>query len=450
MEEKRDYQSAVLDILKKHINEDVSRTEIMQKTNISKSRLSEVLLSIKANGYVIVTPPRSGIVRLEEKSSCEVLSPIKDSDIRQWLILFLLSKYEKLSFNELLIKTIALRDYNIDQMRVLIDSDNPSKHYDNANLIKNLRKNLLDASENGDVAKDIASVTVLRQDLSKLCKEKLVACEKGKHTKYRLSNAAPYIIPLSGDSLYEFCQRYEESASSATDSVLLKQTYAKITNLINLEGKDSDQHRFGRINDITQEQIDSFNIFIQSGYKSNLIQLDYEARGRKNTYIFSVGLLFYSPDTSFFYALGKNITTGYTTSLRLDRMSNVTTLDEPSDQYHQQCYYNILEEMFSAAYEDNVYHVKVLFQRFSNVHKRFYDLCQVRKNAIIREIDNKPDDCIYDYIYEDTIRGISSFERYLRSFGFSVLALEPPKLKQDMIETYTKIAANYEDNDEFK
>lgn len=448
MTTKPDYKASVLDLLKKHVGEDVSRDSILKQTQISKSRLSEVLQSIKSDGYTIITPPRSGIVRLEVDVSSEILPPIKDSDIRQWIILFLLSKHEKLTFNELLLKTIALRDYSLEHMNILIDTDETSRHYDNTHLIKNLRKNVSDIlDEDIDVAKEIISVTALRKDLAELRNLKLVALEKGKHTSYRLTSSAPYIIPLSGDSLYEFCQRYEESASSTKDLEPLKKAYAKITNLINLEGSDSEQHRFGRINDITPAQIDTFNSFILSDYKSNLIQFTSGAEDDRKTNIFAVGLLFYSVETSCFYALGDNITTGHTESRRLDRIYDLSTLCEPNTKYHNSKYYKIFDEMFSSSYEDEAQKVKVLFQDAFNVKKRFWDLCQTRKNSSIHAIDNPPEGCIYTHVYEDTLRGIPDFARFLRGFGMSALALEPTELKEKMIFTYNRIIEKYEEID---
>lgn len=444
MAKKEDFKTSVLSILKDHIGMDVSRKFIIEQTNISNPRLSEILHSIEADGYNITCPPRSGLVRLEEVDSTEILSPIKDSDIRQWLILFLLSKYGKMTFNELLLKTIMLKDYSIDQPNTLIDPDNPQKHYDDSHLIKNLRKNVLFDSESGSVAKDVVSVTVLRQDLTQLRNKGLVSIEKGRQTRYQLTSTAPYIIPLSGDSLYEFCQRYEEYDSATTDSDLLKQSYEKITNLINLDGRTRDQHRFGKINDITSDQVTAFNSFITNNYKTNLIQFE-SGFNSKMISTFAVGLLFYCTETSCFYALGENLTTGHREARRLDRIRNIITLPEKNEIYHAPLYFQILDEMFSADYKDELQKVKVLFQSYGNILKRFSDLCSLRKNATIRKIENPPDGCIYTHVYEDTMRGTSSFARYLRSFGMSVLAVEPPELKQSMIETYNKIIMKYEE-----
>lgn len=446
MAEKIDYKTAVLEYLKNHPNENITRDTLINKTKISKSRLSEVLQSIRSDGYSISTPPRSGIIKLEIDSDAATLpiSTVKDSDIRQWLILFLLSKYEKLTFRELLLKTMFLRDWSYDQMKILIDPDTAKKSYDNNDLIKSIRKNTGYDEEDFLVAKDVISVTALRNDLNRLRKEKLVDMKKAGHTTYHLSYKAPLIIPVSDDSLFEFCQKYEESTSATSDIEPLKQACAKIKELINYEGNDITRHRFGRSNDISQKQIETFNNFIAHPYKTNQLMLTTSFKGITHIDAFSVGLLFYSVETGSFYALGKNITENRLESRRLDWIEKIKTLQDENNEYHQKKYYKYYDEMFSAQYEDKAYPVKVYFQNFGNVKKRFYDLHSVRKHSSIRIIDNPPADCPYSYVYEDTIRGLSDFARYLRGFGISVLAVEPTDLQEKMLFTYNRIIEKYE------
>lgn len=100
--------------------------------------------------------------------------------------------------------------------------------------------------------------------------------------------------------------------------------------------------------------------------------------------------------------------------------------------------------MFSSSYSAEKYHVKVLYQQNFNIAKRFQSLHDARKNSSIRRIENPPADCQYQYVYEDDIRGLWDFARFLRSFGYSVMALEPPQLVDQMLHTYNTILENYE------
>lgn len=447
----RDYKTTVLDILKEHPNEDISRDSLMSMTNISKSRLTEILQSIRADGYNIITPARSGKVRLDINLETDTLplSTIKDYDIRQWLILFLLSKYGQLTFRELLIKTMTLKDYGLNQMSILVDPDSNKKSYDNNDLIKSIRKNSY-GSDNEDflVSKDVISVTALRNDLNFLRKLGLVTMKKAEHTTYQLTSQAPYIITISGDSLYEFCQKYEATVSTTTELEPLKNAYGKIRNLINVDEASKEIRRFGKTNEISQSQIDTFNNFIQHPYKTNLIQLSRNDSEYEKVETFAVGLIFYSVETGFFYLLGRNLTEERIESRRLDWIKKVTPLPDANNEYHQDYYYQIYQEMFSAHYEDQVHHVKVYFQDFGNVTKRFFDLNSIRPLSNIRLIDNPPNDCPYRYVYEDEMRGLTDFSRYLRGFGMSVLAAEPQELQDKMLFSYNRIIEKYGEEDE--
>lgn len=449
---KIDFKNKIIEYLNQHPNEDISRDMLMNETGISKSRLSEIVTSIKLDGYNIISPPRSGIIRFEPSEKVEALSPIKDSDIRQWLILFLLSKYEHLSFRELLLKMMSLRDFSLEQMKILLDSESNTQQYDDTHLIKNIRKNTSKALANNrvEVAKEVISVTTLRKDLTELRNLGFVSMVQNEHTTYQLTSTAPYIIPISGDSLYEFCQKYEEAASTISDLEPLKQAYNHIRTIINLENSNSTMHRFGKVNDISEQQIDSFNAFISHPYKTNLLQFESTYNEITTTDEFAVGLLFYSVETGAYYALGKNHTKGLIESRRLDWIQKITTLKKKHREFHHKKYYEIFDEMFSSYYEKDSHHVKVLFSKYGNVARRFRDLQEVRPKSSIRPIQNPPVDFGYDYIYEDTIRGLSDFSRYLRSFGYSVLALEPQELQDKMLYTYNRIIERYGESDEKK
>ena len=445
-----DYKTQILELLKSKPNEYITRDELMVKTGISKSRLSEIIKSISNDGYSIDSPSRSGLIKLDVSESSYVFPTIKDSDIRKWLILFLLSKYEKLTFRELLIKLLYLKDANIDNSEILIDPNSDKTAYDNNNLIKNIRNNSIDSfyDDYVDVAKDIISVTSLRSDLNDLKDAGIVSMIKSKHTTYQLTSKAPYIIPISEDSLFEFCLKYERSASSTSDIKPLKQAYGKIQKLINIENDDINLKRFGKSNDISPKQIDAFNNFTSYPYKTNLLELSYSRKGEIQCDIFAVGLLFYSVETGEFYVLGKNILKNRTESRRIDRFLNISPSTETHNEFHANKYYRIFEEMFSSQYEEKIYNVKVLFQDFGNVKKRFQDLKKIRSNSNIKAISSPPENCPYSFVYTDTIRGLSDFARYLRGFGMSVLAVEPSELKEKMLFTYERIIKEYGEFDD--
>lgn len=444
MADRTDYKNAVLDYLKKHRGENITRNLLISATKISKSRLTEILQSIRSDGYTIVTPPRSGIVRLESGDSQLMVSDIKDSDIRCWLIIFLLSIHEKLSFTDLLMKLIYMRDITMDQKSILLKADSNDRAYDDSTLIKNIRSNASFSDDPIKVAEEIVSVTALRKDLKTLRDRGLILMSSGAHTEYRLSGKAPQLITVSSDSLFEFCQKYSETVSSTSELAPLKQAFNRIGTLIDYVESDIKISRFGKTNGISSDKIERFNSFVTLPYKTKQLQIRTRAKNTSDNEAFAVGLIYYSVESANFYLLGKNMTSNQITNIRIDQIEEVIVLKEDHKEFHAEKYYAIYDEMFSSRYERKPHKVKVLFTNFSNVPKRFSDLHMVRPGSSIRLITDKPDNCPYDYVYEDTIRGLTDFARYLRSFGTAVLALEPPTLVDKMCFTFNRIVERYE------
>ncbi|SEQ67771.1 WYL domain-containing protein [Butyrivibrio sp. TB] len=443
---KNDYKQIVLKYLLQHSNEEIKREILISDTGISKSRLSEILNSIRADGYTIVSPPRSGILMLEQLDNQLVLPAIKDADLRQWIIIFLLSRYGALSFRDLVLKTLSVKDYDMEYSLKL----NNRKVYDDNSLIKSIRSESATSiieEDDIDVANDYISITTLRKDLNALRDAGLVSMEEGQKVTYNLTSKAPYIIPISGDSLSEFCLKYEEHVSATSELLPIKQAYNKIQKIISWDGSKNEQRRFGKINQISEFQIERFNYFISHSYKDYRITLHSEYNGKERHDTVSVGLLFYSVETNSFYALCYNHTHKRIEADRLDFIDTITEESLPNKIFHSQEYYQIYNEMFGPGYYPKVYHVKVLLQDFGNVIARFRNLTSIRKDSSIRIIDNPPEGCIYKYIYEDNVRGLDDFARILRSFGLSVLAVEPPELKDKMEKTYTWIIDKYENMD---
>ena len=92
-----------------------------------------------------------------------------------------------------------------------------------------------------------------------------------------------------------------------------------------------------------------------------------------------------SYDTSKFYVLGKNISENRICSLQMDRIEIRKDLPQTNKEFHNNKYYEIYNELFSSAFEDKAYRVKVLVSEFANVKKRFSDLMNVRSktNAVL-------------------------------------------------------------------
>ncbi|MBQ7265681.1 MAG: WYL domain-containing protein [Firmicutes bacterium] len=438
MAKKNTHKTEVLKYLREHPNENIPRSTLTEKIKTPKSSLSEVLKSIREDGYTLYTPPRSGIVRLETNKDTAPLpfEDIKQGDVRKWLILFLLSKYGKLTFYGLVSKTLYLLDASIEANNML-NIENSKKAYTDSELNKIIQKSI----KNMFTSDTLPSVSVLRKDLSELRKSGFVCEKREDHFTYSLSEKAPITIPIDADRLWELNSKLEDTTSVITDITPLENITDKIRLLIDTDRDNINRYRFGRSNEITDEQIQTFNKFTAHPYRSKCLKL--KSLNFPEEDMVAVGLLFYSVETSCFYALAENITQGRIRTYRLDNIEKIYDTEEDNTIYQSPKYYRIFQEMFSAQYEDKIHNVKVYFQDFGNVYKRFEDLDKLRNTSNIRKIDDPPQDCPYKYVYEDNLRGLLDFARYLRSFGTAVLAAEPKELRERMLITYNRILEKY-------
>ena len=88
--------------------------------------------------------------------------------------------------------------------------------------------------------------------------------------------------------------------------------------------------------------------------------------------------------------------------------------------------------------------MKILFQDFGNIRERLSALHSKRKFSKLYDISPLSEEIPHSIVYEDDLRGVSSFSRFLRSFGSSALVLEPSSLQDLMINSNQLILKNYE------
>ena len=382
-------------------------------------------------------------MRLEAEGDQTVIPEIKDADIRCWLIIFLLSIFEKLTFKEILAKLIDVREGSIGEGNAILNTGSESSIYDDNAIINAIREYTQKHYDSVNVAEDTISVTALRKDLNSLQKQGLVTQTRSNHIYYKLTGKAPQMIAVDPTSLYDFCEEFGKSASATSGLTPLKEAYTRIKRLIAFEETDVKTGRFGKINNLNQDVINSFNRFIEYPYKTNLIRIKTDKVPEPDDEGFAVGLIFYSVETGYFYLLGRNIKTDKVSAIRTDKIQEVIVLDKTNKEFHSEKYYTLYNEIFSAAYEKKAHKVKVLYEAFSNVPKRFEDLHARRIASSIRPISDPPEGCPYKFVYEDTIRDLDGFARFLRGFGRSVLVIEPQELVTRMVKAYKSIVENY-------
>lgn len=436
---KNNAKEILIDYLLANPGVDILRETIIQNTGISKSRLSELINAIRSDGYEIVTPNRSGIVRLDSKRM--ISTDITPKEVRQWLIILTLSKLGTATYIELICGILSIADNTY-----LYDGISTNDNYSDMDILEYLREYNSGAKYDID---QYLPLPTFRKDLYALIQDGFVEKKrmqyKGSiHVIYSLSEKSPAILFESEDELFDFMTFYDTFKNSFSNTRPLENLYKKSSNIYDWASYNASTQIYGKSNRIDKKQLHYLNTFVKYPYKTKTLEINYLARDEAMEITISSGLLFYSVETNCFYLLCINMNNKSIMQLRLDRISSIREGDAKNKEYRSNTFLNIYEEMFSASFEPEKTHVKVIFQDFGNIKERLSALHNKRKFSKLYDISPLSEEIPHSIMYEDDLRGISAFSRYLRSFGSSALVLEPSSLQALMIQSNQIILKNYE------
>ncbi|MFV0363688.1 MAG: WYL domain-containing protein [Suipraeoptans sp.] len=443
MKQKDNAKSTLIKYLISNAGIDIPRERIIKEIAISKSRLSELINNLRSDGYNLLTPSRSGIIKLEIGD--EIKENISLKQVRQWLIILILSKSKKATYIEIIGSFLSLADSSYLYEKIYID-----ENYSDMDIIEYLEEN------NNILLHDINqffSIPTLRKDLHDLCNHGLIEKNRipykdGIHTVYSLTEKSPFILFESEKELFDFINYFDNFKDSLLSSSPLKSVYKKTVEIYDWESYDTATQIYGKANQIDQKQLDALDRLLTHPYKTNTLCIEYNGYNGPISLRINPGLIFYSIETSCFYLLCLNLSETMIAQLRLDRITAIEVTTEKNTYYRTQEIIRIYEEMFSASYSPEVSHVKVLFQNFGNISERVLSLHNKRKNSKMYSLDVPIDGLTHSIVYEDDIRGLSAFSRYIRSFGSSALVIEPIELQNNLIKSFNKILTNYERSSE--
>ena len=439
MNMKNNAKEILIDYLLANPGVDISRESIIQNTGISKSRLSELINAIRSDGYEIITPNRSGIVRLE--SAKIINTDITPKEVRQWLIILTLSKLGTATYIELICGILSIADSTY-----LYDGISTDDNYSDMDILEYLKE--YNSGAKYDIDQNLPLPT-FRKDLRALIQDGFIEKKRmqykgGIHVIYSISEKSPAILFESEDELFDFMSFYDTFKNSFSNTKPLETLYKKGANIYDWTSYDSSTQIYGKSNRIDKQQLKYLNNFVKYPYKTKTLEINYLARDEAMKLTISSGLLFYSVETNCFYLLCFNMDNKSIMQLRLDRIASIREGDEKNKKYRSNTFLNIYEEMFSASFEPEKTHVKVIFQDFGNIKERLSALHNKRKFSKLYDISPLSEEIPHSIMYEDDLRGVSAFARYLRSFGSSALVLEPSSLQALMIQSNQLTLKNYE------
>jgi biotin operon repressor len=439
MKKKNNAKEILINYLLANPGVDISRESIIQNTGISKSRLSELINDIRSDGYEIITPNRSGIVRLEFAKI--INTDIAPKEVRQWLIILALSKLGTATYIELICGILSIADSTY-----LYDGISTDDNYSDMDILEYLKE--YNSGAKYDIDQNLPLPT-FRKDLHALIEEGFVDKKRtqykdGLHVIYSISEKSPAVLFESEDEMFDFMTFYDKFKNSLSNTAPLESLYKKCTHIYDWTSYDTSTQIYGKYNRIDKDQLIHLNKFVKYPYKTKTLELNYLARDGAMEITISSGLLFYSVETNCFYLLCMNMDNKSIIPLRLDRIATIQEGKNKNKNYRSSVFLNMYEEMFSAAFEPEKTHVKVLFQDFGNIRERLSDLHSKRKYSKLYDISPLSEEIPHSIVYEDDLRGVSAFSRFLRSFGSSALVVEPSSLQNLMIQSNQLILKNYE------
>ena len=273
--------------------------------------------------------------------------------------------------------------------------------------------------------------------------------------QYNFRSSVPSVYSFSDNDLFTFINNYE-NVTPATGAVasFIKPFYHFCTLLLNNSFSDindtdfiADGHfHYGRQNEFSDEINQQLRLLNQLPYEKQQLNLFFSSpkSPEKQHFLFSVGILFYSVEINQCYLLGES-EQGKNLLIRLDRIDfNATTASNNPisfDENKKAVLNRIYAEMFSASL-DEPEQVIVRFDSFSrNIETKVNALHQYRFST--STIETVEDENGKGIIYKDTIRGLTSFAHYLRTFSYGAKVIYPQKLKDMMLSSAQQVFNNY-------
>lgn len=407
--------SILNDLLEKPYSED----ELQEKYSIERKTLKNDISALVSDGF--------DIPRYSKKNGGYALSDIQKELIR--------SKIE--SAGSEVITTEKLRNSDIQKTIILLLLQQSKNYMDINELITQYMK-YFDVNEVGDHKKKNSISNRVRNALEDettgLISTGLV--EK-KENKYRITKQSPIYLVLSEEELMDIISAIETYGQTYILKDKLMKIHQKLQAVLYKNTESVSNGGFIVVGNVVNRNNNInrlLSIFEKIPYDKYGIEFNYNNKNIR----FMTGLVVYVSNKDKLYMIGKT-KRDKNKIIDVEKISGeIFVLKEvQNDIYKDDYYLDIYEEMFSISTEP-LEHVRVEFDIYGNILKKFERLRDERKNAsIIISADKKMG------IYEDNIRGIADFAKYLRRYGRSVRVLEPESLRKEMRNSITRLEQRY-------
>jgi len=264
--------------------------------------------------------------------------------------------------------------------------------------------------------------------------------EETEDGRYYVSEQAPVTLPLLVTDAYDILDQlhYFGPAHPFAGDLRSVEEKLSITLTDRKDPERDDSYRMIGKKDIEDGRVLSDLERIQD---LPLSEYAFHARfhtrsGEEKELDFYPGLLCYAADKNSLFLIGRDFS-GKDMILRLDRVEELTPREEKNHRYQSPYYLEMYEEMFSVSTEP-VQHVVVEFDHLFSIRDKLQRMMQHRNHATLRVKGDT-------MVYEDDIRGLEDFSKYLRQYGKSARVLEPEELRLKMLRSAEMTLKRYEE-----
>ena len=420
----------------------VPREYLRSRYNISNTVLSEDIKAInKSNNGEFTVKSQKGKVRLisndllfSEIEEVYNYEGITDQTISECLIMYHLKQKKDIGPTRIdLMTSIAATVFHLDE--------NDTDQYDSekSDSKKNYLQNNLGISK-ADAATFPSSA--LKSSLDLLEKEGYIetALDPDDHKTLHYSLSDAYAV---------FEEKYCSLSRNLNDlhvSSIAKvwkplETILQNYKLPDLDTADPFKNYYviGKKNIFDPDLIKKYNQLLKLPFKENALKIKYKSGEKSKEFDFETGLVYYSTETGQFYMVGR--CGEKELSLRLsDVILPNEALSLSNKVYMNSHYRNVFNEIFQSEFESKCHHIKVRFEKLKNTEDKLKSLVSVRGEPARFQISDDGN----EYIYEDTIRGLNSFARYLRAYGRSAIVSQPKQLIHIMCRSAIRTMQNYD------
>jgi hypothetical protein len=383
---------------------------------LPRSSLKDYLDALRNQGYEIEQKPRGTYTLISDHNDFELID--KNSPT-EWYILYMMSQYGKpISYEELRQDYTDTTGTGRDESRT---SSVMKRHSHNMRFsdttFRSCLKNLRDHGYIKTVPEDLQNRRIL----------------------YRIVDTSPLPVIIDNDDIDIFTRTYVDLHARSELEQSLSDLYRKITDLSGfLDAEDPGEHLLahGRRNLPDPEMTTKLYELLSCPYRKYNLNISYITRNKTETREnIAVALIFYGLETNMIYILGEN-NDGISISIRLSNITEISVDDTRENSIFQSEKYKKLYHQMWSASPDAPVPVRVLFEDTRSIREKVERLHSQRKFSEISDTE-------YGIEYTDTVSGLSSFARFLRSFGSSAIVFEPEELRRSMIESANCILNNY-------